>query len=125
MISHKRKIHGARYWMVVDIGPNKKLFKNTLPKKKVNKPIETFNWEELKTTEDNRVICQRCDKIFTGMKSAKQHYKELHMIDKNALNFKCKFCMKVFAVERYMNAHIFNIHGIAQKIHKNVYKNDH
>ena len=29
MISHMRKFHGSKDWTVVDIGPNKKLFKKS------------------------------------------------------------------------------------------------
>merc|ERR1719483_1525434 len=68
--------------------------------------------EKLKPIEDGRMECLDCNKTFSSKKSARVHYKKVHMTDQNDLKFVCKVCNKGFAVEQYMRRHMKEIHSV-------------
>ena len=62
--------------------------------------------------ENGRVKCDICDKDFSELKNARQHFKTIH----TKANFQCEMCDKNFSALRYKKDHIRLIHGISAKM---------
>jgi hypothetical protein len=101
-----------------------------------------FNYEKLVAVDDGLVKCFDCNKIFSCMKGARVHYRNMHVTDRNTrtslnvnekinrdqskpldsgnvkcsecnkINFVCNVCGKGFALEFYMKRHVKDIHGL-------------
>ena len=65
--------------------------------------------------ESGHVKCFDCNKTFLRMDSAKKHYKEMHIADKNDKKFICKFCNKEFEVQYSLKQHVRDIHGLPKQ----------
>ena len=56
-------------------------------------------YKHLGFTESDQVKCFDCNQTFLSIVSAKKHYKDMHMADKNGNKFLCKFCNEDFEVQ--------------------------
>ena len=64
--------------------------------------------------ENGRVRCEVCDKDFSQLKNARQHFQTIHVTkDKN---IPCEKCDKKFSNLRYMKDHMRRIHKISAKM---------
>ena len=64
--------------------------------------------------ENGRVRCEVCDKDFSQLKNARQHFQTVHLTkDKNV---PCDKCAKKFSCLRYMRDHKRRSHGISAKM---------
>ena len=108
---HMRDVHGLPKKLAKK-SPKKKELNPALPKNRVKKSVYIHNWNELKETKNGRIVCLNCNKTFSGMNTAKQHYKEQHM---QKYTFKCKVCNKKFRQERSIISHMRMCHGPGSK----------
>ena len=67
-------------------------------------------YKHLGFTENDHVKCLDCNKTLLSIVSAKEHYKDMHMADKNGNRFLCKFCKKEFEVQYSLKQHVKDIH---------------
>ena len=67
-------------------------------------------YKHLGFTESDQVKCFDCNQTFLSIVSAKKHYKDMHMADKNGNKFLCKFCNEDFEVQYSLKQHVKDIH---------------
>jgi KRAB domain-containing zinc finger protein len=67
--------------------------------------------EKLKPVEDGCIECLNCNKILSSKKSARQHYKILHLNKR----FTCSVCSQGFAGEYWMKKHIKVAHMLSKR----------
>ena len=67
-------------------------------------------YKHLGFTENDQVKCFDCNQTFLSIVSAKKHYEDMHMADKNGNKFLCKFCTEEFEVQYSLKQHVNDIH---------------
>ena len=69
--------------------------------------IQSVEWKLAELNEDGKIKCHDCNQTYTTIKSAKKHFKDVHMEENKYI---CKVCDKVFracfGVEDYMKLHL-------------------
>ena len=76
-------------------------------------------YKYLEFMENGHVKCLDCKRTFLRMDSAKEHYKDMHMADKNGNRFICKLCNEEFEVQYALKQHVKYIHGLQQMTKRN------
>lgn len=59
------------------------------------------------TSRFNTYSCNSCTDIFTTYRSLKEHEKVKH----NSVIFKCRFCIKLYNTQQYLDIHYLSSHG--------------
>ena len=76
-----------------------------------SKAVEKLIWKKLKPIENGRVHCNDCNKILSCFKSARSHYKMLHMAKNDCSKFICILCNEEFAMKYFLMNHLQEIHS--------------
>ena len=79
-------------------------------------------YKHLEFMENGHVKCLDCNETFLRMDSAKKHYKDMHMADRNGNEFICKWCNERFKVQYSLKQHIKDIHIPILILHAKVKK---
>ena len=80
MKKHKRDIHLSK-------------------KNKTSKAVEKLIWKKFSFIDNGRVHCNDCNKTLSCFKSARSHYKKLHMAKNDGSKFNCNLCNEEFAMK--------------------------
>merc|ERR1712029_369629 len=70
-------------------------------------------WEDMTVAADGYCKCLVCGSSYSSRTNAFRHYKEKHL--HSGVKYPCLQCNKIFELERKMNDHLLNIHGISVK----------
>ena len=76
-----------------------------------SKAVEKLIWKNLKPIDNGRVHCNDCNKILSCFKSARSHYKMLHMVKNDGSKFICNLCNEEFTMKYNLMNHLKEIHS--------------
>ena len=82
-----------------------------IPGKAGNDSLDELEWEIVEPNKDGRFNCLDCKETYSTLKTAKAHYKKVHMDKK----FICQICDKAFKVEEHLNLHLKSTHMLPKK----------
>ena len=71
--------------------------------------------EGLVQLDDGRVMCLKCNRVFSNRNNGKRHFATAHQVNQPA---KCPLCSKISKNRRARHEHMKKIHGMSEKMMK-------